>query len=115
MDGDARRALPYEQAIERYGPGVKRAFVHKALNRLLQGSAADLMKQAMRDVDRSGVESIIGPPLLTCHDELGHSLPRTKAAQEAFAHVKHIMENTMKITVPIMAEQSTGANWGACT
>lgn len=107
------KAMRYEAAVEKYGSRIKRAFTHKALNRLLQGSAADLMKQAMRDVDRSGVEKEIGVPLLTCHDELGHSVPRTKAAREAFDHVKHVMETTMKLTVPIMADQSIGPNWGA--
>lgn len=113
LDGDDRKAMRYEAAIEKYGGRVKRAFVHKSLNRLLQGSAADLMKEAMRQVDASGVESILGPPLLTCHDELGHSVPDTRAGREAADHVKHIMETALKLTVPVIAEQSSGINWGA--
>lgn len=106
------KALPYTQAVEAYGSNVVRAYTHKALNALLQGSAADLMKEAMRQRARSGVDRIIGVPLLTCHDELGDSVGRTKAQREAANEVKHIMENCMKLRVPVIAEQSFGSNWG---
>lgn len=106
-------ALRESAARERYGR-VRRAFTHKTLNRLLQGSAADLMKKAMVDLDKAGVERVLGPMLLTCHDETGHSKPRTKEAQEACDLVKHTMENCLKLRVPVIAEQSVGANWGEC-
>lgn len=106
-------ALHEAAALERYGR-IRRAFTHKTLNRLLQGSAADLMKTAMVEIDKAGVEQYLGPMLITCHDETGHSVPTTPAAQQAFQEVRRIMENCMKLRVPIIAEQSTGANWGAC-
>mgnify|MGYP000962593698 CR=1 FL=1 len=106
-------ALHEAAAVARYGR-VRRAFTHKTLNRLLQGSAADLMKTAMVQLDEAGVEDELGPMLLTCHDETGHSVPQTAAAREALNEVKHIMETCLKLRVPILADQSTGANWGAC-
>jgi DNA polymerase-1 len=107
--------MKYDDAVEEWGPRVSRAYTHKALNALLQGSAADLMKTAMRDIHRSGATKVVGVPKLTCHDELGHSANASKEHQEAIAEVKYIMENCMTLHVPIIAEQSRGNNWGVCT
>jgi DNA polymerase I-like protein with 3'-5' exonuclease and polymerase domains len=107
------KALPEDQAVTEYGR-IRRAFTHKTLNRLLQGSAADLMKTAMAAIDEAGIEDTLGPMLLTCHDETGHSVPQTAAAREALDEVKHIMETCMVLRVPVIAEQSTGLNWGQC-
>lgn len=106
--------LRYDQAVEMWGPKIRRAYTHKALNALLQGSAADLMKVAMRDIHKSGATKVVGVPKLTCHDELGHSANRSKQHVEAINEVKHIMENCMTLQVPIIAEQSWGNNWGEC-
>lgn len=106
--------LPYEAAVSKYGNRVRRAYTHKTLNRLLQGSAADLMKKAMVEMEKAGVEAELGAMLLTCHDETGHSVPRTPAGREALGLVKHIMETCLKLRVPVIAEQSIGANWGEC-
>lgn len=108
-------AMLEDAARKKYGDRIRRAFTHKTLNRLLQGSAADLMKKAMVEIDRSGVESVLGPMLLTCHDETGHSTPRTKEGKDALDEVQRIMETCMKLRVPVKAEQSTGDNWAACT
>jgi len=43
------KALPHEDALQEHGPGIKRAFTYKALNKLIQGSAADMTKKAMVD------------------------------------------------------------------
>jgi DNA polymerase I-like protein with 3'-5' exonuclease and polymerase domains len=107
------KAKRYDDAVEEWGSNVRRAYTHKALNGLLQGSAADLMKVAMREIHRSGATKIIGVPKLTCHDELGHSANNSKQHREAISEVKYIMENCMKLDVPIIAEQSRGLNWGA--
>lgn len=107
-----QKALPHPQAVEQWGSKVRRAYTHKALNALLQGSAADLMKEAMRQIDRAKVEQYIRAPLLTCHDELGHSVGHSKAQREAAREVKHIMETCMTLNVPVIAEQSFGTNWG---
>lgn len=112
--GEERETLSYEKAVEKWGKNIKRAFTYAALNRLLQGSAADLMKEAMVAVDESGVGNILDCPLLTVHDELDHSAPDTKEGREAVAEVKHIMETVMTLKVPVIAEQEEGSNWGDC-
>lgn len=104
--------LPKEQALEKYGKDIKRAYTHKALNSLLQGSAADIMKKAMVDIWKSGVCDVLGAALVTVHDELGWSVPRTDAGAEAILEVKHIMENCVKLNVPLIAEMEIGPDWG---
>lgn len=91
---------------------VRRAYTHKALNRILQGGAADIMKRAMLDIWNSGVCDVLGAPLVTVHDELGWSAPRTEAARAALAHAQHIMETCVKLKVPLVAEREQGADWG---
>jgi DNA polymerase I-like protein with 3'-5' exonuclease and polymerase domains len=95
-------------------PGAKRAFTHKALNARIQGSAADVMKKAMVDIYESGVCDVLGVPQLTVHDELDGSIPRTKVAHEAFEEMKNIMENTVKLSVPLTVDAKIGANWKEC-
>ena len=93
-------------------PGSRRAFTHKALNARTQGSAADIMKKAMVDVNKSGVTSVIGVPQLTVHDELDGSVPRTKAGREAVLELRNIMEKVLKISVPLQVDLEIGKNWG---
>jgi len=88
------------------------ASTHKALNALLQGSAADMMKVAMVEVAKSGVESVLGPALVTVHDELDFSVPKSKIGTEAILEVKRIMENCMKLAVPVRCDLEIGPNWG---
>ena len=51
---DRNTPYPYEKAIEVYGDKIKRAFTYKAMNRLIQGSAADMTKKAMLKLYREG-------------------------------------------------------------
>lgn len=102
-------ALPYEQAILRYG-SIRRAFTHKALNRRLQGSAADLMKAAMLKCYQDGVFAETGIPRLTVHDELDFSDPGGK--DEAFREMKHIMETALTLRIPVRADGEIGPDWG---
>jgi len=88
----------------------RRAFTHKALNALLQGSAADLMKKAMVEMYEGGVFDVLVPHL-TVHDEMNVSVPDTKAGREAFAELTHIMESSLELRVPVLADAKTGANW----
>jgi DNA polymerase I-like protein with 3'-5' exonuclease and polymerase domains len=113
---DARKwnsvGVARDEALTRYGPDIVRAYTHKALNRLLQGSAADMMKVAMVKIHESGVPSVLGCPLLTVHDELDHSAPTSAAGREAVAEVKHIMETCLPLKVPVIADEESGPNWG---
>jgi DNA polymerase-1 len=78
--------------------------------RLIQGSAADLMKKGMYDTYKAGIFNIL-PPHLTVHDEIDVSIPKTKEAIEAFVEAKHIMESCLTLKVPIIADMEVGPNW----
>jgi len=97
------KAMPLKQAEAEYG-NVKRAGTYKALNRLIQGSAADQTKKAMVDVyEKLGIT-----PLLQMHDELNCSVKCDKEGEE----VKDIMENCIKLEVPSKVEYKIKDNWG---
>lgn len=89
---------------------TRRAFTHKALNGLLQGSAADLMKKAMVDAWERGVFEVLVPHL-TVHDELNQSVPDSKEGREAFDELRHVMETTMELAIPVRADGTLGHNW----
>lgn len=101
--------LPYERAMQQYGQ-VKRAYAHKALNRRLQGSAADLMKKAMVQCWKEGVFDVTGVPRLTVHDEL--DFIDNGGTDEAFDYMQHVMETCLPLRVPIRADCEIGPNWG---
>jgi len=79
-------------------------------NRLMQGSAADQMKKAMLDVYKAGLFKIVIPHL-TVHDELVMSVPKTKEGIEAIFEVKNVMENCIKLLVPVVADLEIGEDW----
>jgi DNA polymerase-1 len=101
------KPLPKEQAIVRYGR-VRRAFGHKALNSLLQGSAADLMKKALVDCYEAGLPL----PLTTVHDETNFTDPGDQ--DEAFMETKIMMEKCLILNVPVLADEEVGPSWGEC-
>lgn len=106
---DKTPALPYESAILVYN-SIQRAFTHKALNRRLQGSAADLIKLAMLKCYKDGVFHVTGVPRLTVHDELDFSDPGGRI--EAFKEMRRIMENVLPLRVPVRADGDYGPDWG---
>ena len=99
-------ALPREQAEEAYGERIKRAHTHKALNAVLQGGAADIIKKAIVDCFEAGLPI----PMLTVHDELDFS----EDDPTTLARIKECMEGTVQLEVPIYVDQDTGENWGSC-
>lgn len=99
-------------AMQKWGGAIRRAYLHKALNSVLQGGAADIMKKAMVDIWKSGVCKVLGAPLLTVHDELDWSALKTPEAEEALRESHHIMEHCVKLRVPLRAEREEGPNWG---
>lgn len=85
------------------GQPLKRAFMHKALNRLIQGSSADMIKRAMVDIDAEGII-----PHLTVHDEIDVSV-ETKIQGD---RIKEIMLNCVKLVVPLKVDDEYGPSWG---
>jgi len=98
------KAMQYEEAKAVYGNNIRRAFTYKALNRLIQGSAADQTKQAMIECYKAGYK-----PLLQIHDELCFSIDK----EEDIKNVKEIMENAIgDFKVPSKVDIALGRSWG---
>jgi DNA polymerase I-like protein with 3'-5' exonuclease and polymerase domains len=102
--------LPYELAIRKYGR-VVRSMTHKALNRRLQGSAADMMKYCMWQAWESGVFDYIGVPRLTVHDELDFSDEGGK--EDGWEYLQHVLEKALPLRIPVKCEPEVGPDWGA--
>ena len=99
------KALPREQAQIEYGDSIRRAYVFRALNRLLQGSAADMTKRAMASV----YQELGHVPLIQIHDELAFSVDSEKEARK----ICEVMENSVQLEVPTPADISIGKTWGS--
>lgn len=108
------RAYPRPQAEEHYGTALVRADTYTALNNVLQFGNADIMKKAMVDIWESGACAALGAPLLTVHDELAFSKPRTAEGEEAAAHAAHLTEVAVPLRVPFLVDRKSGRSWGDC-
>ncbi len=97
------KALPFEQAVQEHGPGIRRAYTYKALNKLIQGSAADMTKKSMLELYK---EKII--PHIQIHDELDISVESDKQAQR----IKEVMESAVDLEIPNKVDYESGKNWG---
>lgn len=88
-------------------------YLYKMLNKLIQGTAADILKQALITADEAGIYDVLTLHLLV-HDEQVSSVPFTKEGTEAAVELQHIMGNVYKeqLLVPIKAECELGPNWG---
>lgn len=88
-------------------------YLYKMLNKLIQGTAADILKQAIITADEAGIYNVLKLHLLV-HDEQVNSVPFTKEGTEAAVELQHIMGNVYKdqLLVPIKAECELGPNWG---
>lgn len=101
--------LRYEAALNKYGR-IKRAYAYRALNRRLQGSAADQMKRAMWQCYRDGIFAETGVPRLTVHDEL--DFIDNGGKDKAFREMQHVMETCIPLRIPVKADYEVGPNWG---
>lgn len=109
--------LRREAAEKEWGASnIKLAMLYAAPNRHMQGSAADIVKKWMADARDAGLfaPDALGAPLLTVHDELDVSVPRTPRANEAARELKLIGETCVKMRVPLIVEAERGASWGEC-
>src|SRR5210317_507004 len=97
------KALPHEEALQEHGPGIRRAFTYKALNKLIQGSAADMTKKAMLDLYKNGIIAHV-----QIHDELCISVKDQKQADE----IVEIMQNAVTLEVPNKVDCELANTWG---
>lgn len=88
-------------------------FIYKMLNKLIQGTAADILKTALINAYEAGIYDVLDLHLLV-HDEQVVSTPFTKEGCEATVELQQIMANVYKdqLLVPIKAECELGPNWG---
>ncbi len=93
--------------------GKVQDYIYKMLNKLIQGSAADILKVAMRDCMLNGVFDVVVPHL-TVHDELVVSAPYNEQGTKALSTMQSCMENAFSsmLKVPMHVNVEAGANWG---
>ena len=97
------KSLPLSDAEREYGKDLKRAWTYKALNRLIQGSSADMTKKAMVDLYKEGIISHI-----QVHDELNVSIE----SEEQAIKIRKMMEETVELKVPLKVDMEIGPSWG---
>jgi DNA polymerase I-like protein with 3'-5' exonuclease and polymerase domains len=97
------KPLPLELARKEYDEPLKRAFTYKALNKLIQGSAADMTKKSMVALYENGII-----PHIQIHDEVDISVESPENAEK----IIEIMESAVELKVPNKVDYEQGDNWG---
>ena len=97
------KPLPRDQATREHGKNIRRAFTYKALNRLIQGSAADMTKKAILDLYKEGIV-----PHIQVHDELDCSFNSEIQAKK----IEKLMVECVDLKVPVKVDCEIGQNWG---
>jgi len=97
------KPLPLELARKEYDEPLKRAFTYKALNKLIQGSAADMTKKSMVALYENGII-----PHIQIHDEVDISVESPEKAEK----IIEIMESAVELKVPNKVDYEQGDNWG---
>jgi len=97
------KPLQLEQARKEYDEPLKRAFTYKALNKLIQGSAADMTKKSMVALYENGII-----PHIQIHDEVDISIESDKQAED----IIEIMESAVELKVPNKVDYESGDSWG---
>ena len=90
-------------AMAKYG-SVRLAGLHRALNSVIQGSAAEQCKKAMIELHKNKYKMMV-----TLYDELGVSVEGTEREK---AEVKEIMETAIPFQVPHFIDPKVGDSWG---
>lgn len=92
--------------------GLRRQAAERAaINAPLQGSAADIIKKAMIDVDEwIGEDNPNIKMIMQVHDELIFEVKKD-FAEEALTHVISLMERAVKLDIPLIVDANQGSNW----
>jgi DNA polymerase-1 len=88
---------------------VRNSAERMAINMPIQGTAAEIMKKAMIEI-KSKIKNQKSKLILTVHDELVFECPASDARKSAI-EIKEIMENVIKLSVPLKVDVKTGKNW----
>jgi DNA polymerase I-like protein with 3'-5' exonuclease and polymerase domains len=96
--------LPYEEAIKKFGRPVKKWFLHKALNSLIQGTSADMIKMAI--LQNYQLHKFV--PYITVHDENDYGVQDKDEARK----IRDVMRTCVKLEVPLRVDVEMGPSWG---
>ena len=104
-----RRQTPQINSSNRI---VRQEAERSAINTPLQGTAADIIKAAMLEVE-SAMQgaNLSGAMLLQIHDELLFEVPRAELA-DTVRLVRRVMEGVVRLKVPLTVDLRVGENWG---
>ena len=106
QDYHERRAMdkdPPDPSLTGFEQKYQIAFTYKSLNKVIQGSAADMTKKAMVLLYKKGII-----PHIQIHDELDISVESDSQAKK----IIEIMENAVSLEVPNKVDYESGKNWG---
>lgn len=92
--------------------GLRRQAAERAaINAPLQGSAADIIKKAMIDINQFLFKEMPNVKMIMqVHDELIFESPKSEA-NEVLKVMKEMMESTVELDIPLIADAEIGANW----
>ena len=92
--------------------GLRRQAAERAaINAPLQGSAADIIKKAMLDIDKLLLKEMQEVKMIMqVHDELVFECPKDNA-ETVMEKMKETMEQTVELNIPLVAEAAIGSNW----
>ena len=102
MDDPPMPIKSREEAQRLWGGRIQRAYLHKAMNRVIQGGGADVFKRALLELYRAGLT-----PALVVHDEADGSVTRASQVR----HMKEIMEETTITSPAMVVDAGHGKNW----
>ncbi|MCI0733977.1 MAG: DNA polymerase I [Methylococcaceae bacterium] len=101
----------YLPDIRSKNPQQRQYAERTAINAPMQGSAADIIKKAMIDVDRWILESgIAARMIMQVHDELVFEI-RDEAVEPAMHKIRELMSGTTRLKVPLLVDLGAGTNW----
>jgi DNA polymerase-1 len=92
--------------------GLRRQAAERAaINAPLQGSAADIIKKAMLDIDDLILNKMSDVKMIMqVHDELVFECPKD-SANTVMIKMKETMERTVELNIPLIADAAIGSNW----
>ena len=97
-----------EEIKKKIIPKIKRAYAYKALNKLIQGSAADMTKTAMLNLYNEGIV-----PHIQIHDELDISVKNKEHSDKIIKIMENIQfPGNTKLVIPNKVDYECGDNWG---
>lgn len=83
---------------------------HSIYNRLIQGTAGDIFKQALVSSYNAGIFNVL-PLHLIVHDEADTSMPDKPEGREALKELTHVMETCVQLRVPLVVDPHVAPTW----